>query len=290
MRCRACTLIFAHPFVAGDEEFYALAYSNAYTDIANSPEWRWEFQSTFKYIERLVVTGSLHKFRLLEIGAGDGTFVKRISPALTPKENVLCTEFANNGLRAIREHGIKCLPVDIRRMTSSDYGQGFNVICMFQVLEHLSDLSEFFDALRRVSCESARLFVAVPNDIQREFYDCHVMVEDYAPMHISRWNRRALQEIGARHGWTLRLHRNEPLSFAAQAKMLCRYRFKQTRLCQRLNRMLRQNVQEQALWYGATWCFSIFQLPTLILLAMHDIGGRSQWAYFEKKPGELEGA
>jgi SAM-dependent methyltransferase len=281
LRCRDCTLTYAHPFVPGDDDFYALTYAGAYAHAAVSVAPRWEFEATVAHIEDLVGSGRLRSFRLLEIGAGNGEFVRRITPDFTAAEHVMCTEFAAEAVRTIRARGIRCEQGDVRGMGALLGGTRFDVICMFHVLEHLGDLGGLFEAISRVAWPGAHLYVAVPNDVQREYFDRHAAVEDFPPMHVTRWNRRSLAHMGARYGWALRSHQYEPLSLAGRAALLCRRRFAQTRLKRWVN-AVRTGVAGELLWRCTGWCYSAAQFHAILRIAAHDIGGVSQWAHFEK--------
>ncbi|NJN32882.1 MAG: hypothetical protein HC817_00090, partial [Saprospiraceae bacterium] len=71
----------------------------------------------------------LKNFKLLEIGAGDGAFVKGIVPNLTSAENVVCVEFSNYGREQIQNYGIKCLSEDIREVKTEAFKEYFDVVC-----------------------------------------------------------------------------------------------------------------------------------------------------------------
>ena len=67
MQCSECGFCFADPYCAGDEEFYRIAYQRTHY-----PRWKWEFQLTLDELQAITTNST----RLLEIGAGDGAFVK----------------------------------------------------------------------------------------------------------------------------------------------------------------------------------------------------------------------
>ena len=99
IRCENCSFCFADPFIGGDSAFYRLAYQNgAY------PTGKWEHELTYETIKEMVDNRQLTDFTLLEIGAGDGAFVRRIAPSLTHKENIICTEYSDYGIAKIKNY------------------------------------------------------------------------------------------------------------------------------------------------------------------------------------------
>lgn len=96
--CDGCGFIFSKPYVGGDADFYTLAYQRT-----GYPKWKWEYQQTLETITNIASKNGQIDLRLLEIGAGDGAFVKRISPAIVPKENILCLEYSEYGCKQIEE-------------------------------------------------------------------------------------------------------------------------------------------------------------------------------------------
>ena len=151
--CDNCGFCYSNPYIAGDERFYTLASGGS-----GYPAWKWEYQLTYEVLEK-----SSDGFNLLEIGAGDGAFVRRIAPALTPKQNVVCTEFSDYGRNQIRTYGIACFSEDIRVCDSPELNEYFDVVCMFQVLEHTDHLDSLFQRLNWLTRRKANLFIAVPN-------------------------------------------------------------------------------------------------------------------------------
>lgn len=220
VRCTECGFCFPDPYVAGDGRFYALAYENP-----SYPSWKWEFHLTYEVLRDMVRYGNLRNFKLLEVGAGDGAFVKRIAPGLTLKENILCTEYSDDGRREISRYGIPCVSEDVRNL-NSDISKGYyDVICMFQVLEHMVDIDALFKHLSWLSHKNTSLFIAVPNHKRIEFNEQNGALLDMPPNHVGRWNRLCFEIIGKRHGWSVVRYEIETESFESQAQRFASYRY-----------------------------------------------------------------
>ncbi len=214
VRCLGCRFGFAIPFVAGDAEFYQLAYP-----AQTYPAHKWEYERTYGV---LTADGGSPP-RLLEIGAGDGAFIRRITPALTPPHQVVCTEYSEFGRARIEKAGVRCLAADVRELGGEDLGGCFDVICLFQVLEHMDRLDQLFEALGRVGCPSAQCFIAVPNAQAIEFNEGHGALLDMPPNHIGRWQEACFEVMASRHRWTVQAVAIEPEPFFPKAARFLYY-------------------------------------------------------------------
>jgi SAM-dependent methyltransferase len=216
VQCGKCGFSFSHPFIAGDKRFYSLAYSRS-----GYPRWKWEFQLTYDLILNRC-SGS--DIKLLEIGAGDGAFVKRIAGEILPKENILCTEFSEYGRHDIEKFGVKCLSDDVRNISSPEYKGRFDIVCMFQVLEHMDRLDILFRKLNWLIKKGGSLFIAVPNPSRIEFNELNGALLDMPPNHIGRWNQKCFEAIGEQNGFRIEGYKVEESSFVPMAKRFIIYR------------------------------------------------------------------
>ncbi len=193
--CRACGNGFAEPFVAIDAEYYTITYTG---EVFYTP-WKWEYEQVYRLIQ------SFHNMdsQLLEIGAGNGAFVGRMSESLLEKQNILCTEYSEYGINEISSRGIRCEPKNIFELKTGENLNRFDYICMFQVFEHMDDLDEVFQTINRLSKPGSNLFIAVPSHKHREFYSSHGKNLDFPPGHISCFTPKSITKLSGRHGWKL---------------------------------------------------------------------------------------
>jgi len=213
IQCDRCRFVYSYPYVAGDKRFYDLAYQRA-----GYPVWKWEFQIA---LERIVKAAS-PDFRVLEIGAGNGAFVRRlIESGAVRAENIVTTEYSDYGRSRIESLGIKCQSKDVRELQE----EKFDVICMFQVLEHLDGIDGLFKKLTTFLKQGGSLLLAVPNDRRIEFNEKNGALLDMPPNHIGRWNPQAFKMIGERYGLRLHDHSVEPFSLPAFVSQYAHYRF-----------------------------------------------------------------
>jgi 2-polyprenyl-3-methyl-5-hydroxy-6-metoxy-1,4-benzoquinol methylase len=276
VQCDGCSFVYSHPYVAGDKQFYDLAYQRT-----GYPVWKWEFQIA---LER-IVSASFPHFRVLEIGAGNGAFVKRLteSGAVRP-ENITTTEYSDYGRSRIESLGIKCLPKDVRELQEGT----FDAICMFQVLEHLDGLDGLFEKLTASLNRGGSLFLAVPNDRRIEFNERNGALLDMPPNHIGRWNQNVFTRIAERSGLRLHDHGVEPFSapgFIAQFahyRFLRRAQFDGTLECrlESLASRSKSRLVRNALRGAGTLIDLLAGIPTV--LRINDQIGDSQFAHLVK--------
>lgn len=216
VQCDKCSFCYSNPYIAGDERFYSLAYVRS-----GYPTWKWEFQQTYDVLNKSVRSGA----KLLEIGAGDGAFVRRIAENILPKENILCTEFSEYGRRQIEKFGVKCLSEDVRNLSNAELEGSIDVVCMFQVLEHMDKLEALFKKLNWLIKKGGSLFIAVPNQSRIEFNELNGALLDMPPNHIGRWNKKCFDEIGRQNGFHVEDYQVEKMNYTSMAKQFVIYRF-----------------------------------------------------------------
>lgn len=282
VRCEQCEFVHAHPYVAGREPYYSLFLSSP-----SYPADRFEYAQTLRALRGLFQnSGSSSSSRLLEVGAGDGVFIRRVAPAFIPKENVLCTEFSQAGVNAVRAYGINCEMTDIRGLDHQHDGR-FSAICMFQVLEHLDDLDELWRTFNRLAAPRADLFFAVPNNHWIDYQERNGGELDMPPNHVGRWNGRSFATIGARHGWELAAHAIEPQGRWGVVRALGNSRFFERRhmrgsLSDRMTRISNRSLRRVcSLPFLALSCLSA--IPTALSSDPATLGG-TQWAHLRKTP------
>ena len=215
VRCDNCAFCYSHPYIAGDAKFYDLAYI-----YSTYPSWKWEFQQTYDVLSK----HSNSNIKFMEIGAGDGAFVKRVAENIVPKENIFCTEFSVYGREQIEKFGVKCMPVDFRTLSSPELMKNFDAVCMFQVLEHLDNLEPLFQKLNWLMKSGGSLFIAVPNGNRIEFNELNGALLDMPPNHIGRWNKKCFEIIGKQNGFRVEDYKMEEDDFVAGVKEFAFYR------------------------------------------------------------------
>ena len=161
--------------------------------------------------------------RLLEIGCADGKFLEK---AAGLGHHVSGIDFAEHRVAAARARGVPAHVADVRQVAAVAGADRFDYLVMFQVIEHLEQPDEVFEAIGAIAAPQSLLVAACPaaqrytrrvphaDRIGRsEFWD-------YPPMHLLRWSEEGLRIFLARHGWRLERTECEPFSLIAAAAHL----------------------------------------------------------------------
>jgi len=130
--------------------------------------------------------------RVLEIGCGSGHFLGMLRTAGHAGTGL---EINDAAVRAAHSAGL-----DVRTATVEQFAdecdQPFDVICAFQVLEHVTDPCSFIEAGLRCLRDGGLAIFAVPNG-EGVFSSLDVAL-DMPPHHMLRWNSAAFQYLTKR--------------------------------------------------------------------------------------------
>jgi len=199
-QCLVCGFGFSDPYVAGDVRFYNLAAERSF--YGNE---RWEFTRTVKEL----VDMNFNAKRVLEIGAGFGSFLDKIVGVHVPPSGVVALEFGEKAISVLRGKGYKATREDLR---NAELDPGFDAIFMFQVLEHMGDLDGLFSRVHSLLRGGGLFFASVPNANSIRFAEENGSLLDMPPNHIGRWSELALKTVGEKHRLQLVGFETEPFS------------------------------------------------------------------------------
>ncbi len=156
-------------------------------------EWKWEYQ---RVLDAFGGPGSL-----LEIGCGKGVFLKRMQAA---GKQCAGLELSDDAVEAGRRNN-----VHIHKSTIEEYAPGheetYDVVCSFQVLEHIAEVDAFISSCLRVLKKGGKFIVAVPNNDALFFRERNPEHQDseyqkalllnLPPHHMGLWNRESLENL-----------------------------------------------------------------------------------------------
>jgi SAM-dependent methyltransferase len=276
VRCPQCSFAFAHPFAAATPAFYAALYERG----AGYSEWKWEFQRTLDALETLVVRRELQDFTLLDIGAGAGAFASRVLDGITACQGLLCTEYSEYGRDKIETRGIRCVQGGLNDVDTHEHRHAFDVLCLFQVLEHMDDLESVFNRLSLLARDRGHMFIAVPNRVQRSYFDKSGFHEDMPPVHIGRWTRQSLEAIASRHGWRLEEDEIEPEPYLSKLRRFAYQYYASSTSVEALGEVKHRYVR-RTLRATLVALFLLSSLPALNGLRSKSLG-TAYWAHLSK--------
>ena len=177
---------FWHPEnIAGDKAFYS-DISHAWKDYYRAE--RWEYSHVRKFL-----TGKEH---LLEIGCGKGYFLRSIEARM---KSTMGLEFNEEAIRD------KVTAVDVLHMSVEETaatGSRFDVVCAFQVLEHVTDPRSFI--VQALTClnDGGTLILSTPNNDSIDFRN-QQDIFDAPPHHMGHFTLKVYENIAKRFGCTI---------------------------------------------------------------------------------------
>lgn len=181
-KCANCGLSYWNPrTVAGSGKFYEKLQK---FDWYYSSD-KWEFYRSISLIKE-------NDF-VLEIGSGNGAFLKLCK---SKTDKLLGTELNNSAINeANRRLGENLTHNYSFKYLKNNFSDKFNIVCSFQVLEHLNDVQDFFETAFTVLKKGGKLIIAVPNNNSK------ILRADYTilnapPHHLNLFDSHNLKKIG----------------------------------------------------------------------------------------------
>lgn len=182
--------------VEGSPEFYAMLYSTV------GAEWgyrgdKWEHKFALKYCANAK--------KLLDIGCGGGAF---LSLAKEHVDEVVGLETSAHGRAICRESGVLALD-EVIQSHRVLHPREYDVLCTFQVLEHVSDVRDFIESCIAVVKPGGTIIFSVPNN--QAFIGSQELPTNMPPHHVGLWGPSSLEAITRFFGLDLLGMHYEPL-------------------------------------------------------------------------------
>jgi 2-polyprenyl-3-methyl-5-hydroxy-6-metoxy-1,4-benzoquinol methylase len=179
-QCPTSGYQFYYPLnVAGDGPFYADLSSHAWYYM----DWKWENEEALKYISPAT--------KVLDVGCAKGQFLERIisTTACTAKG----IELNEDAIEICNKKGL-----DVAYETVQEHAQthqeAYDLVCSFQVLEHISEPLAFLAAKIQCLKPGGTLIIGVPNN-DSFIKDDPLGLLNLPPHHMGLWTPGALQHL-----------------------------------------------------------------------------------------------
>jgi SAM-dependent methyltransferase len=169
-----------------------------YTQYNWLSSWKWNphVPRLLEAIEQL--PGVSHESPVFEVGSNDGTFLAELRSRGFSK--LLGLEPARDAQAAAAARGIETIPAYFTPKVADEITASFGRCDVFlarQVLEHVSELGEFADAMRRVLNPGAHVLVEVPDfGFNQEAPDYSAIWEEHVNHFTERTLERFLNDAG----------------------------------------------------------------------------------------------
>lgn len=177
---------FFHPFsMIGDEKLY--------DDLQQFPwyylDWKWEYDEAPKFIEK----GS----KVLEVGSGEGKFLKHINDTLGCDTTGI--ELNAQAVEKGRAMGLN-MHQELVQDHAEKYAGHYDVVCFYQVLEHIADVKDFLEACVKCIKPGGKVLIAVPNNEPYLYKNIKNYALNTSPHHMGWWNTESLTKIAPYFG------------------------------------------------------------------------------------------
>jgi 2-polyprenyl-3-methyl-5-hydroxy-6-metoxy-1,4-benzoquinol methylase len=196
---------FFYPFsLAGDEQFYQdLQTIHKRLLIPYYRKWGYDHQYAFENINNNDV--------VLDVGCGSGIFLEK---AKTVTQHVFGLEFNEMAIHSCERKGIS-VSKELVQEHAQKRIETYDMVCAFQVLEHVYEVKNFIESMLIVLKKGGRLIIGVPNnDPYFQRFNKYVPL-NLPPHHMGLWNKQAfinlqkffpLKFIEAKYDNSSRLH------------------------------------------------------------------------------------
>jgi len=175
-KCNYCFLEFFYPPTAGDEKFY---------DYLSKEEWYYQKDKNEYEIARNYIN---NKDAILEIGAGTGEFYNVINC-----KNYTGLELNNSAVIKAKSNGINLINCNVQDFCTYNKNK-YDIVCSFQVLEHVNYINSFLDAQIKCLKKGGKLIISIPaKDSFLSFTTNDIL--NLPPHHMSRWPDKTIKYL-----------------------------------------------------------------------------------------------
>lgn len=176
-KCNESGYEFYAPFtLSGNEDFYKELSSFEWYYMP----WKWEHEQTLNYASKANT--------ILEVGCGSGSYLKKIQQI-----------FPNKRVTGLEITIVENAEPFIINQTVEDHAaqnfQQYDMICSFQVLEHITYVRSFLEASLKLLKPGGCLVISVPNNDSIFFQEKGEVVLNMPPHHMGLWNRKSLSYL-----------------------------------------------------------------------------------------------
>lgn len=177
----------------GDGKFYEALQNRLGEEYYHA----WKFENQLAYDE--IKQGD----KVLDIGCGIGNFLSR---AQEKTKEVYGLELNEKAVNECRKKGLTVFN-ELIQEHSTNHASFYDVVCMFQVLEHIYDVKDFLEASLKVLKPGGKIIIGVPNSEPYFLgYDKYCTL-NLPPHHMGLWNKKVFNELSSL--FNLRILRTE---------------------------------------------------------------------------------
>jgi 2-polyprenyl-3-methyl-5-hydroxy-6-metoxy-1,4-benzoquinol methylase len=196
MKCKDCDLRFFTPAYPGGESFYK-----------KLQEFEWYYKEEkyeYDYVGDFLNTYNFMHKKVLEIGCGTGEFSSYI-----PQSEYCGLEFSTDAITKARSKGRNIRPQSIEDH-SLQFKNYYDVVCSFQVLEHVKDPKSFINSCLHSLKPGGTLILTTPSEDSWIGHKQNFCL-NLPPHHITRWTDDCFKNVAKQFKIHLAPIHHEPL-------------------------------------------------------------------------------
>jgi 2-polyprenyl-3-methyl-5-hydroxy-6-metoxy-1,4-benzoquinol methylase len=179
-KCNDSEYYFYYPFnISGTSHFYQKLQNFDWYYLTD----KWEYNYALRYISAYS--------QLLEIGAGSGHFLLKAHKE--KKVHIVGLELNDHAIKQAEENNVKIIKDNLESFSLNN-PNCFDIVASFQVLEHITNVKNFFESSLKLLKKNGLLIVSVPNNDSFIKYD-YQNVLNMPPHHMGIWTKTSLLKI-----------------------------------------------------------------------------------------------
>jgi 2-polyprenyl-3-methyl-5-hydroxy-6-metoxy-1,4-benzoquinol methylase len=181
-KCNKTGYRFYYPFsLAADGLFYEqlMAVNKVYY-----PHWKWENEIALGFIK--------YGDNILDIGCGDGSFLKEVSTRVGVSVEGLELNEAAAGMARLEGLNVHSVSAEAFSITNKGY---YDVVTSFQVLEHIGNVKSFLSAKLDLLKSGGSLVIGVPYSNPYLYKKDKYHTLNLPPHHMGLWNEESFRNL-----------------------------------------------------------------------------------------------
>lgn len=193
-RCSDCGLNYFDPKLAGKDNFYSQL---------GQLEWYYlhSGKTEYDYAQKYFYDGC----NVLDIGAGRGVLFTKTKNRL----NYVGLELSTKAVELAQKANINVIQEDLIVHAKNNAGK-YDVICLFQVLEHLTELEQFIESVYDCLKSKGLFVIAVPDNDGFISYSTNNTF-NLPPHHTILWTEKSLNFLAQKFNFKVLEIEREPL-------------------------------------------------------------------------------
>lgn len=201
IKCERCSIAITtpQPDAAQIPKYYQsssyISHSNSKTnpfDIVYQITRQFTLSWKLRIINNRLKINEVQKIRLLDYGCGTGHFLLTAQKA---GFQITGVEPSDTARKIAEEKTTQKIKTSIPELTDT-----FDVITLWHVIEHVSDLNETIEMLKDRLDKNGTMFIAVPNHESNDSYYYKEYWAGYdVPRHLWHFNQRSMQTLMTKH-------------------------------------------------------------------------------------------